>query len=113
MKLDRAGTLQDRAHHCPLCRNLGTEVVFTGSIIVAWNPQVQRIAYVSTKLDLVIAPNLRPVVDKLNLLLALCQWAVAASDCQGRRQNWRSQDPDPPLAGEPLYPLMCVLPKLE
>src|SRR5216683_2166147 len=40
-------------------------------VIVAGNPKVQRVADVSAKLDLMVASDLGPVVDELDLLLAL------------------------------------------
>jgi len=60
-------------------RCFGAKVVFPGSVVVARDSQVQRVANVSTSLDYVVAFRLGPIVHKLDLLLAFRQWAIAAS----------------------------------
>ena len=49
---------------------------------IARHAQVQRISNVTTELEGVEAGGLCPVVDKLNLVLALDQWAIAAADVE-------------------------------
>ena len=59
-----------------------TEVVFAGTIIVAWNSQVHCVADIGAELDLVVAFHLRPVVHKLELLLAFGEGTVTTSNTQ-------------------------------
>src|SRR5205085_4332042 len=50
---------------------------------VARNAQVHSMANVRADLDSVVAVELRPVVDELELPFVLAQWAVAARELQG------------------------------
>src|SRR5919106_2564789 len=49
---------------------------------IAWNPEIHRAANVRPELDGVVAEELRPVVDELELPLVLTQRAVAARELQ-------------------------------
>src|SRR5690349_10648580 len=51
-------------------------------MLIAGNPQIARIANVRAKLDLVVALNLRPVIDELELVFLLNQRTIAAVDSQ-------------------------------
>ena len=54
----------------------------SNTVGITGNAQVVGPTNVSAKLDLVIAPHLRPVVDELKLLLTFNEWAIAAANVE-------------------------------
>src|SRR4029077_7483511 len=62
--------------------SLGTEVVFSRAVVVAGDAQVHGVTDVATELNLVIAFQLGPIVDELELLFAFGERTIATCHTQ-------------------------------
>ena len=62
--------------------SLGTEVIFTSTVVVAGDAQVHGVADISAELELMVTSELGPVVDELKLLLAFGERAIATGNAE-------------------------------
>ncbi len=67
----------------PIAGSVVFEVHLAGAVGVGWNAQVGGVPQVRAELELVIAQNLRPVVNELLALFLLDQGAIATGNVEG------------------------------